>query len=61
MFPGCSDYGSDVFRGEKEHGKRGNWSLGMYSRLLKIGIVDVVSNVKCCPKTTQETTMEFNI
>lgn len=59
MPPGCSDYGSDVF--QKYHGKPGNFSLGIYLKLSKTGSVDIVSNVKCSPKTTQENTEEFNV
>jgi len=35
--------------------------LGMHLRLLKIGSVDIASNVKCSPKTIQETAREFNV
>lgn len=45
----------------KQHGKTGNWSLGIYLRLFKIVTVDILSNVKWSPKTIQKTTGEFYV
>lgn len=45
----------------KYHGKLGSFSLGMYLKPLKIGSVDIVSSVKCCPKTIQEISEEFSV
>lgn len=58
MFPGCSDHDSDVFQGQNSMDSQeiGPWDLSKTVENRQCG----QSNVKCSPKTIQETTREFN-